>query len=222
MSALSGWEVVGEGPRDPLGIGELPAIFVSIGPESAESFRLRFCATCQRHALPEARRSACVEVRCGLCDSAAFDDERAWVARTMAEMWPPATIDDRAFARFEDHLARWGATTPAFVRDSEGLLRLGQRTATLRAAIHAAMVEVATIIAGDTIRIHADTKRTLHQLGQLVKRRKTQRKRWNAAQLRQEVARGSVRGIAAARNVDRATVRYALARLKEGTEDAEG
>lgn len=84
-------------------LGELidfPGRFAGTGPEAAEGFRAQYCPTCARHATAQARRSICAEVRCNLCDPAIFAEERLWVARTMAELWPPAEVTDSALARF--------------------------------------------------------------------------------------------------------------------------
>jgi len=200
------------------GFGELigfPGRFAGTGPEAAEAFRAQHCPTCMRHETAQARRNICVEVRCHLCDPAMFAEERLWVGRTLLELWPPAEVNDGALARFNAHLARWGAVTFAFARNNEGLVRQVWQGRTLRGQIHGAMVESLMIIVGETIRFHADADLTLETIRDAAKARRTQRRRWNAAHLRETTKLlGSIRAGAKEGGLPRSTARYALDRLK--------
>lgn len=217
-----GEEESGNGFAALLASRDLLSSFILVSPDRIEAFRIASCRPCAGIADPQQRLEGCRTHRCGLGDAAVFVEEQAWFAQTLPAIWPPSEVTDETLARVNEHLMRYGAVVPAFVRGRDGYVGQGSSAITLRGELHRALIGCLMVFVGDTIRIHADDTRPLAELGRWLKARRTQRKRWLARLLLDHVKATSERSQALGRGVPRSTLQARLAPVKKRNNTPQG
>lgn len=115
-----------------------------------------FCKSCQETVDRGERRHLCNERRCGLLDPTRYNQERLVVGTMIDALVYMESADPRTVDFFNQYVAQSGSVTMALVRNGRGHYSRGWNASTLRGSIHAAVLTILALTAGDIGTVHAE------------------------------------------------------------------